>query len=49
MNPIQTTPLEAGNRIQLPAEWAEALGLCSQVALERTRDGVLIRPCPRVT
>jgi hypothetical protein len=49
MNPTQTTPLESGNRIQLPTEWADALGLRGQVALERTSDGILVRPCPRVT
>jgi hypothetical protein len=49
MNPTRTTPLESGNRIQLPTEWADALGLRGQVALERTTDGILVRPCPRVT
>jgi hypothetical protein len=49
MNPTQTTLLEPGNRIQLPAEWAHALGLRGRVALERTSDGILIRPCPRAT
>jgi hypothetical protein len=49
MNSTQTTPLESGNRIQLPIEWADALGLRGQVALERTSDGILVRPCPRLT
>ena len=49
MNASQTTPLEPGNRIQIPAECAEALGLRGQVALERTSDGILVRPCPRLT
>jgi hypothetical protein len=49
MNPTQTTPLEPGNRIQLPAEWANALGLRGRVALERTSDGLLVRPSPRLT
>ena len=49
MNPIQTTPLEAGNRMQLPADWASALGLHGRVALERTNEGILVRPCPRAT
>jgi hypothetical protein len=44
-----TTPLEPGNRIELPAEWAEALGLGGLVTLERTDNGILIRPCPRFT
>jgi len=43
------TPIDADRRIQLPAEWAEAFGLRDQVALERTKDGIVIRPCPRIT
>jgi hypothetical protein len=43
------TPIDADHRIQLPADWAEALGLHDQVALERTDNGILIRPCPRFT
>ena len=49
MNATQTTPIEPGNRIQLPAEWAEALGLRTLVALEKTAEGILIRPCRPVT
>lgn len=49
MNATQTTPVEPGIRIQLPAEWAEALGLRDRVTLERTDQGILIRPCPRLT
>jgi len=43
MNPTHTTPLESGNRVQLPADWADALGLHGQVTLERTSNGILIR------
>src|SRR5438128_72120 len=39
-----TIPIEAGNRIQLPAEWIEALGLNGAVSLEKTADGILVRP-----
>ena len=39
-------PIESGNRIQLPVEWTEALGLHGVVVLERTGDGILVRPCP---
>jgi hypothetical protein len=46
MNPTQTTLIEPGHRIQLPADWAEALGLRGRVTLERTDTGILIRPCP---
>jgi hypothetical protein len=49
MNSTQTTPLESGNRIQLPAEWADELGLRGRVTLERTCDGILVRPGPRAT
>jgi hypothetical protein len=49
MNPTKQAPLEPGNRIQLPADWAEGLGLRGRVTLERTADGILVRPCPPVT
>ncbi len=44
MNQTQLTPIEPDNRIQLPAEWAESLGLHGLVSLERTEAGILIRP-----
>lgn len=49
MNTTQTTLLVPGNRIQLPADWAEAFGLHALVALERTDHGILVRPCPSRT
>ena len=49
MSNTQLTPVEPGNRIQLPAAWVDALGLRGRVTLERTEDGILIRPCPRAT
>ncbi len=49
MSTTQTTPIEPGNRIQLPADWAEVLGLRGVVTLERTDKGILIRPGPRFT
>jgi hypothetical protein len=49
MNATQTSLLEPGNRIQLPADWVKALGLGGLVSLERTEDGILVRPCPRLT
>jgi hypothetical protein len=36
MSTTRTTPIEPGYRIQLPAEWADALGLEGQVALAKT-------------
>jgi hypothetical protein len=49
MSATQLTPVEPGNRIQLPADWAEDLGLHGVVNLERTDNGILVRPCPRFT
>jgi hypothetical protein len=49
MSTTQTTPIEPGYRIQLPAEWAEALGLKGQVVLAQTAEGILVYPCPSVT
>jgi hypothetical protein len=46
---MTVTPIDPGNRIELPADWTQSLGLCGQVALERTSDGILVRPWPRVT
>jgi hypothetical protein len=46
MSTTHHTPVEPGHRIQLPADWAEALGLRGLVTLERTADGILIRPGP---
>ena len=41
----QTTPIEPGNRIQLPAEWVAALGLRGMVVLDKSEQGILVRPC----
>jgi hypothetical protein len=49
MNTSQTTSIEPGNRIQLPAEWAEALGLRDQVDLVMTEQGILVKPRPKAT
>ncbi len=47
--PMTVIPIDADNRIQLPAKWSEDLKLQGVVALERTSEGILIRPCPRFT
>lgn len=47
--PARITPIEAGHKIQLPAEWAAELGLEKVVALEKTTAGILVRPCPVTT
>jgi hypothetical protein len=49
MNPTLLTPIEPGNRIQLPSEWAQALRLYDRVSLERTAEGILIRPGQQLT
>lgn len=41
--------LEPGNRVQLPAAWTEELGIHGSVLLDKTSEGILIRPCPRST
>jgi hypothetical protein len=41
----QITSLEPGNRVQLPIEWANALGMQGMVKLDKTDDGILVRPC----
>ncbi len=42
---MKITPIEAGHKIQLPAEWAAELGLADVAALEKTAEGILVRPC----
>ncbi len=49
MNRTRITTVEPGHRIQLPGEWAEALGLERLAALEKTADGIVVRPCSTVT
>jgi hypothetical protein len=49
MNASHITPLEPGNRIQLPAAWAERLGLNGQVVLDETPAGILVRRAPTLT
>jgi hypothetical protein len=42
----KVTALEPDNRVQLPADWTEGLGLSGLVKLECTDEGILIGPCP---
>jgi hypothetical protein len=44
MNSTQIATLEPGNRIQLPADWVDALGIRGAVKLEPTTEGILVRP-----
>jgi hypothetical protein len=41
--------VEPGYRVQLPVEWARGLGLEGTAQLEKTADGILIRPCRPLT
>jgi hypothetical protein len=49
MSTTHITPVEPGNRVQLPADWASALGLHGLVALDRTSNGILVRALPPTT
>lgn len=46
---MQVAPLQPGNRVELPAEWVKALGLRGLVALEKTPEGILVRPCAQTS
>lgn len=46
---MRIIPVEAGHKIQLPAEWAAELGLEKIAVLEKTVAGILVRPCPSAT
>ena len=46
---MKTLRLETDCKIELPPDWVAELGLESGVVLERTRDGILIRPYPTQT
>ena len=41
---MKTRTLETDYKIRLPLDWVKELGLESGVVLERTDDGILIRP-----
>ena len=41
---MKTFRLEMGHKIKLPRDWVRELGLESGVMLERTDEGILIRP-----
>ncbi len=45
MGSTQIIAVEPGNRIQLPSDWADALGLRGRVVLDKTAEGILVRPC----
>ena len=41
---MKTLTLETDHKIKLPVDWVKELGLESGVTLERTDEGILIRP-----
>ena len=41
---MKMLPLETDHKIKLPHDWVKELGLESGVMLERTDEGILIRP-----
>ena len=41
---MKTLALETNYKIKLPLNWVKELGLESGVVIERTDDGILIRP-----
>ena len=41
---MKTLTLETDHKIRLPLDWVKELGLESGVMLEKTDDGILIRP-----
>ena len=43
MSTSQLTPVEPGNRIQLPADWADAFGLHKVVILDRSAMSLRLR------
>ena len=46
---MKTPILETEYKIRLPLDWVKELGLESGVVLEKTDDGILIRPHPAQT
>jgi hypothetical protein len=42
---MQTTLVQVGYTIQIPAAWVAELGLGACVILEKTAEGILVRPC----
>ena len=46
---MKITPVEPDYRIQLPSDWVAELGLEHIAALEKTEEGILVRPCRTAT
>ena len=48
MSTRRLATIEADHRVQLPSDWAESLCLHDLAALEKTKEGILVRPVPVV-
>ena len=48
MSTRRLTTIEPDHRVQLPSDSAESLGLNGLAALEKTKDGILMRPASAV-
>ena len=46
---MKITSIEPGHKIQLLAEWAVEFRLEHMAALEKTAEGILVRPCRTAT
>jgi bifunctional DNA-binding transcriptional regulator/antitoxin component of YhaV-PrlF toxin-antitoxin module len=46
---MRKIPVEIEYKIQIPAEWAEELGLKNIIMLEKTSTGIMVRPCYTLT
>jgi hypothetical protein len=46
MDAVKIMPVKPGHVIELPADWVAELKLGKAAALERTAEGILVRPYP---
>ena len=44
MSTRRLTAIGPDHRVRLPSDWAESLGLTDVAALEKTDDGIVVRP-----
>ncbi len=42
---VTVTTIEPDQKVQLPPDWVEELGLHGTIALEKAADGIIVRPC----
>jgi hypothetical protein len=46
---VKIAVVESDHKIQLPAEWVDELRLYGFAALEKSPDGIFVRPCSNTT